>query len=806
MTITAGKDYEAGEFKSKLLGSDYRSVWTTPIKVPVLDLSTFAGGLTVVERGGGEQTQSLRFLGEDGFEYNFRSVDKEITQGLSDDLAETVVDDIVQDQVSSMHPASAIVATALLDAVGILNPGPQLFVMPDDPRLGEYRELFGGMLGMLEAHANESEDGSRVFAGADEVESEEDFFAELREDPQNRADPRAYLASRLMSMLMGDWDRHEGQFRWARFDSAGIRRWVPVPEDRDFAFSDYDGFLLGFAGSLLSEAAPFTTEYRLRRLTQNSAEIDRRILTDLEWPAWDSVFQNLQSQLPDDVIEAAVRTMPAPYFEESGPELIRILSERRDHLGDIARLFYLQLAADAEIHTTDEPQNAEIVRLPNGDVRVEITSEEGAGGADPYFLRVFHPAETDEIRLRLYDGDDTAVVRGSGPPGILIRVVGGEGDDVLVDSSSVAGLGIHTAFYDEAGDNEIVTTTSTAFDATPYLAPVWIPEEQMPPRDWGTIHTMFLPWAGYEGTEGLIIGGGPQLTWYGFRRTPFSAQVTLRGMYGLESGEFGIDGLAEFVQVGSRSTFSLHGRASGLEAFRFHGFGNFNDTDVGGVFHYDQMLVEALFGFPIASELKVAVGPAFEHIDIAEFGGDYGKVGLRGILDIDTRPDDEILGGGFRLEMDGGFYPEVWDLERPFGRVTAELASYSPLPGAAQLALRAGGAQILGTAPIPDAVFLGGSETVRGITYQRYAGDATLFGGAELRAKVARAELLVRGDLGLLAFSDAGRVFVDGDSPGGWHTSYGGGIWFASLQQVVSLTYAQGEDDGVFYLSLGFPF
>jgi hypothetical protein len=34
---------------------------------------------------------------------------------------------------------------------------------------------------------------------------------------------------------------------------------------------------------------------------------------------------------------------------------------------------------------------------------------------------------------------------------------------------------------------------------------------------------------------------------------------------------------------------------------------------------------------------------------------------------------------------------------------------------------------------------------------------------------------------GVLGFADAGRVYVDGQSPGGWHTAAGGGIWVGYL-------------------------
>src|SRR5215212_6295589 len=75
-TIVAGPDYDAGPFARKMLGNGWRSIWLTPVRVPVFDIGTYAGGLTVTKKGGGNQTRTLRFATSDGREILFRSVDK----------------------------------------------------------------------------------------------------------------------------------------------------------------------------------------------------------------------------------------------------------------------------------------------------------------------------------------------------------------------------------------------------------------------------------------------------------------------------------------------------------------------------------------------------------------------------------------------------------------------------------------------------------------------------------------------------------------------------------------------------------
>ena len=165
VAIAAGARYKAGGFHRWLLGDTYRDLWGTRIRVPVLDLQGFAGGLRPTKAGGGNTTRSVRFVNPDGGEYVFRMVDKS-NLTTPKRYKGTLVDKIFRDQVSTSHPAGALLAAPMLEAAGVLHVTPILVVMPDDPLLGEFRAEFAGSLGMIEQYPSAPKDGASFAGGA----------------------------------------------------------------------------------------------------------------------------------------------------------------------------------------------------------------------------------------------------------------------------------------------------------------------------------------------------------------------------------------------------------------------------------------------------------------------------------------------------------------------------------------------------------------------------------------------------------------------------------------------------------------
>jgi hemolysin activation/secretion protein len=110
--------------------------------------------------------------------------------------------------------------------------------------------------------------------------------------------------------------------------------------------------------------------------------------------------------------------------------------------------------------------------------------------------------------------------------------------------------------------------------------------------------------------------------------------------------------------------------------------------------------------------------------------------------------------------------------------------------------LRATGRKLFGDFPFHESAFIGGRSTVRVLELQRYAGDAALTGTTELRVPLGRVPLILPLDLGVYGFADAGRVWVDSESPDGWHSGIGGGVWVGILNPSTALSLELGRYRG----------
>jgi hemolysin activation/secretion protein len=156
-------------------------------------------------------------------------------------------------------------------------------------------------------------------------------------------------------------------------------------------------------------------------------------------------------------------------------------------------------------------------------------------------------------------------------------------------------------------------------------------------------------------------------------------------------------------------------------------------------------------------------------------------------------------------------YPKVWDSEGTIATIQADASTYlsaSSLPLEPVLAIRAGVRRSWGPYPWFEAAYVGGKSTLRGYDHDRFAGDAAVYTGAELRVRLFHFGGPLPGDLGGLALADAGRVWLHGEQSDRWHTAWGGGLWISVIDRsaILTTTLAKGSERTALYLGLGFAF
>ncbi len=816
---TPGAAYRAGRMHRMVMGSGYRALWQTPVSVEVLDLATFAGGLTPTRVGGDFSTRSLRFTGADGREYVFRSMDKDVTQGLHADLKNTLVDRLVQDQVSVAMPGAPLVASSLQKAAGVLHAAPRLVVLPDAEALGAFRAEFRNTLGTIEERPGA---GGASFEGAAAVESSEDMLAALAGGAGHRVDAQAYLNARLLDLVMGDWDRHDGQWRWARFDEGGKQVWRPIARDRDNAFSRHGGWVAAAGRTQMPKLVAFdSTVASLRGLTDNAQRLDRQLLSSLPREAWMSTARTLQARLTDAAIGEAVGLLPAEHQAQAGGQLAGTLRARRDQLATLADAFYRQMADVVDVRATDAADMATVERMADGSVVVQLAPRVGG---EPTFRRRFVAGETREVRIYLAGGDDHATVRGTAATSPVVRVIGGAGDDSMTDEGTV-GEGRRTAFHDHEGENRMVPGTGATVDVRGYTAPARRASFDNPEAaaDRG-VSRSFGPYANWTGDVGAVVGGSATWTTRGFRRDAFARRDRVRVEYApMESG-LALDFQHLGRSIDGRSLM-VHARASQIDPFRFHGWGNDTGNEGSrGQYLVDQKvaLLEAEVGMPVARGVRFGAGPVLRYRSAstdegtpfglaAPLGSDaYTTAGLRTALEWDGRDAAGFpTRGGWARVTAEGHQGMGGDVDGAFARTRGEGAAYLPVVRGNTLALRAGGERVWGEYPVQEAAFLGGGESLRGFSRNRFAGDASVWTSVELRSGLGQANLgVARGRLGGILLADAGRVYFDGRSEGGWHTTFGGGLYFTMLDGAYTGTViaARGDDGVRTYLKIGLPF
>jgi hypothetical protein len=686
-----------------------------------------------------------------------------------------------------------------------------LIVLPDDPALGEFRAEFAGTLGVFLEFPQPRSATNPGFHDATEILGASAFWERRHASTEVMPDTQAFLRARLLDLFLNDWDRHQGQWRWARLP--GYPRLQPIPEDADMALADYEGLALALARFLRAPYVTFEGRYSpIPAVAKNGWDVDRFLLTDIDRAQWMAVVMDVQAKLTDAVIEEAVGRLPPEFLELRRAEITSILKARRTNLAQFGERYYGWLAADVDVHATDTNDLAVAEWQDGGQLRVTVArlATDGSPMA-PYFERRFDARDTDEVRLYLHGGDDRVIMRGRRSGDITVRAIGGPGDDVFDDSG---GSGIR--FYDSEGRNRVDGDGGTRLDAKPYTeAPRPEPNNlaRVPNPDWGHVTTPIAV-VSYSSDPGVLVGAGFDMHVRGFRAQPWGSRHAVEAAWAFGPSKPFLNYAGGIRRHNSNLEFTLNARFSGIEQLRYHGQGNETANDASSLdsslSNYQTEVFPAV-AVRTSRGNRFEVGPYFQYSDSTGTDGNtalgqerplgsgtWGQAGLRAHAAFGSRQAN-VFSPGIVADATGKVFFKALDVDDEFGSLAGRVSAKIPTGERLLWSLDVGGKKVWGDYPYFEAAYIG-HRTTPGYSWNRFAGDASMYGGVALDVVLKRLQSLVPAEVGVVAEANAGRVFLEGESSSKWHPSGAVGLFYAPFRRTSLYALSVGKtDEGWFY-------
>ncbi|WCT11418.1 BamA/TamA family outer membrane protein [Mucilaginibacter jinjuensis] len=806
-------------------GENYRSLWATPVKMKVFRLENEKGGLKILQKGGGMQTKSLRLQDSTGQEWVIRTIQKYPDAVLPPTLRPTVAAAIIQDQISAEHPFAALTVPTMATALGVPHANPQVVYVPDDPALGQFRKDFANQVFLFE----EREPGDEKTDNTPKAQKK------LKDDNDNRVDQKLVLRARLLDMLLGDWDRHEDQWRWERNkDDDGNITYRPVPRDRDQVYNSANGLFPWLVSRhlLMAKFQDYRDHIRsINRWNLNARYFDRYFLNGLDEKDWREQIAYVQSKLTDEVITRAIKQMPDTIYKLSGPKLIKNLIARRSILDKQAIKYYKFISTVVEIPASDKREKFEITNQPDGQLNVTIHKYKDEKEGKITYQRTFDPKVTDEIRLYGFDGKDLFAVHGEHSSSIKVRMIGGDDEDTFAIDSNVHDKG-NLYVYDRSDEKNNLPKSSQAHIRTSKDTSV----NQYNSKSFKYNFLQPLILGSYNKDYGVQFIGDFIYEKQGFRKDPYAFKQSLIVNYGFGTNSLMLNYNGEFKQVTGKSDLIVNVLSKGPNyTSNFFGVGNNSQfIDEGdkkihyyrGVYDYlaaDVRLRHTYGKWTVSGGLLGMLYNGSEdknddrflytynqqHPDEQVFGT-HAYAGLVGTVAVDTRdkvsdPHKGIYWLTTINDMQG-----VNNGEHNYSQVQTEFSFYlnPDKDSTFVIANRIGGGTTFGNAEYFQQLKLGGSQNLRGFYLWRFTGKTMVFNNFELRLKLFYIKSYVLpGTIGIVGFNDVGRVWSPGESSDVWHDGYGGGIWFSPARLVMIQAVVGASKEGTYpYISAGFRF
>lgn len=837
-SILSKEETTKSGFYKILWGRHYRDYYSEEVTVKTALLDTLYGGLQIIKEGGGHQSQSLRLEDKDGKQYVMRSLCKDALKFLRfklkgiafdpDSYDNTEAQEMVSDFFTTSHPYTQLAVSTLAQAAQVNYSEAKLFYFPQQTRFGELNEKYGNGLYYIEERPSKEQKnfkgyqhraienaGSIVdFTGTTEV------LEKLRNNSKYSIDKRQYIRSRIFDMLIGDWDRHEDQWRWALRDTgnnSGV--YVPIARDRDAAFSKFDGASLAVIKQIVPETR-FWQSYDndvadVKWLNSEAYNLDKIFVSELDASLWKQEAVSIQAGLNDAVIDQAFLNLPKEMQDRALESIKSKLKNRLSSLAVTAEKYGLLLNKKAVVAGTDKKDIFKITRASGDSTAIEIFAE---GGTKPYFSTVIKSGHTCELWLYGLNGDDEFVIQGAGETEILLRIIGGYGTDKYTLES-----GKKVRVYDYDYEKNIIDKDdpskkqfSSLYETNNLHFRYFVPS-----------NNVLVPVFGFATDDGLFFGARDRYTYNAFNGSPHREihQVFANYYLSYQSAEAGYDGT--FFNVFPHINFTAQAYFSGAKfSNNYFGAGNEtvnNDQTLGMDYNrartrqtsfragleYHKLQVKVLYeSYEIEQMDDRFFTPA--NVDPAVFEH-QNYVGAEASVLFQNRNAEDFPTQGLYAQARAGWKTNTDNSDNNFGYFTAKTGLETKFTRSGNLVFQTvvEGRLIFGdNYYFYHSSFLGGNNGLRGYRNERFSGKNSFYNSSNLKLKVATFRTgLIPIDFGLYGGFDCGRVWTDNDPSKKWHTSQGGGIWLGGLSTIsLQAAYFNSKEGNIVFVGFNFKY
>src|SRR4030095_8936972 len=469
------------------------------------------------------------------------------------------------DQLSMVHPYGAIIVARLSNRLGIFHMNPEIFFVPNTEALKEFRDTIGGKLCYFEERpTGKGWEKDPIANYADEIKNTEDILEKFAKDTKSRMDQKELLKARLFDMMINDFDRHEDNWNWAKYEKDSITLYKAFAKDRDQALSKVDGLLMHFIAMpwALRPLENMTNRVKdIMGINFAARNLDRQFLNELPKEEWRRTISNIQSSLTNDEIKEAVDVVPPEVNKYSGDFLKKRLIQRKDNLSKYGMKYYRKLNKYVTVTGSAKDEHFSIVFLDDA-LSVTGMSEKN----DTFYHRIFYPDQTKEVNIYGLESKDKFTFSGNARNKFKVRIIGGEETDKYINDRTASGKKVKIYDVQDSIDVSGKKYRINRNDDTLYQY-----HRDRTKYDW------YMPFIipGYNPDDGVYFGLGFKYRKQKWGKAPFGWEQSLKVEATTATGFMGFAYKGLFKHVFGKWDLDLVGIYRGPKfVFNYYGAGN----------------------------------------------------------------------------------------------------------------------------------------------------------------------------------------------------------------------------------------